>query len=106
MKAGQLSSLVKIQALTVGHDEIGQPETTWTDFAKVWANILHKTGAESIKGGQDASVVQASIRIRRRPGVNAGMRVLHGTREYAIKAVLPDDVTRDHIDLVALLVNG
>ncbi len=106
MKAGALNSLVKIQVLTSGYDEIGQPETTWIDFAEVWANILHKSGAESIRGGQDASVVQASIRIRRRPGVNAGMRVLYGTREYSIKAVLPDDIDRDHLDLVSELVNG
>lgn len=106
MKAGDLNSLVKIQTQTTGQDDVGQPMTTWTDVADVWANILHRSGGESIRAGQDASVVQASIRIRRRSGINAGMRVVHGSAIYSIQAILPDEVIRDHSDLVCERVNG
>lgn len=104
MQAGRLNSRVTIKQLTDGQDEIGQPIQTWTDLATVWANIKHKSGAESIKADQDVSIVQASIRIRRRADVTAAMRVHHGAAVYEIKAVLPDEQRREHVDLVCEIV--
>jgi SPP1 family predicted phage head-tail adaptor len=46
---------------------------------------------EAIKAGAEASVVQASIRIRYRTDVTSAMRVVHGSTTYEIKAVLPDE---------------
>ena len=62
--------------------------------------MLLKNGAQTIKGDADISIVQASIRIRRRTDITAGMRVLDGTAVYDIKAVLPDEESRDRVDLV------
>lgn len=100
MQAGRLNRRVTIKQLVEGQDEIGQPIQTWADLATVWANIKHKSGAESIRADQDVSIVQASIRIRRRTDVTAAMRVHHGATVYEIRAILPDEDRREHVDLV------
>ena len=47
------------------------------------------------------STLKASIRIRYRTGIDAGMRVLHGGVVYQVLAVLPDVAGREFIDVVA-----
>ncbi|MOA62674.1 Phage head-tail joining protein [compost metagenome] len=53
----------------------------------------------TIKADAEVSIVRASIRIRRRTDVDAGMRVLLGAVVYDIEAVLPGP-TREYADLV------
>lgn len=105
MNVGRLSQRVTIKRRAVGRDAIGQPVETWEDVATVWANIRHLSGAESIKADQDVSVVRASIRIRYRAGLDAGMRVHHGATVYEVKAVLPDEQRREHVDLSCAVVS-
>lgn len=107
LSAGSLNSRITIQHLTNtgGLDEINQPEQEWGDLAQVWADIRHLTGSESIKAGNDASTVKASIRIRYRAGLTAGMRILHKTTAYEIKAVLPDERSRTYVDLLCEVVS-
>lgn len=104
MRAGSLSTQVTIQAPGTAVDELGQPIPGWTDVAQVWGDIRHMGGVESIKAGAVTSAVNASIRIRWRTGLDAGMRVLVGTVAYEIKAVLPDMQRREHVDLVCAVV--
>jgi SPP1 family predicted phage head-tail adaptor len=106
MEAGKLNRRVTIKELTDGQDEIGQPVQTWTDVATVWAHIRHLSGVETIKADADTSSVKSAIRIRRRAGVDAGMRVYLGAVVYEIKAVIPDEETRVHLDLQCEVVNG
>lgn len=100
MEAGKLNCRIAIQAPSAAQDGAGQPLASWSDVATVWANIAHKSGLETIKAGAPVSVVQASIRIRYRTDINAGMRVLYGTTQYDIRAVLPDNGRREFTDLV------
>ncbi|NMF98390.2 phage head closure protein [Aromatoleum toluolicum] len=105
MDSRRLNRKVTIQRQTAEQDAAGQPLTTWGNLiasgdGKVWANILHLSGSESIKANADASTVRASIRIRYRTDVDAGMRVMHGAVVYDIKAALPDEVRREYVDLV------
>lgn len=106
MRIGALNRSVTIQHLTADQDEIGQPDTTWADVATVWADIRHISGIEAVKADSTASTVKASIRIRYRTGINAGMRLLHGSTVYNIIAVLPDVAKKQHIDLVCEVING
>lgn len=106
LDAGSLNRRVVIKHLASGQDEIGQPVMTWTDLVTVWANVRHLSGVESIKADAEASVVKASIRIRRRTDVTSAMRVYLGTAVYEIKAVLPDEEVRDRLDLACELING
>ncbi len=100
MQAGRLNRRVTIQAPGTATDEIGQPIPGWTDVATVWGDIRMRSGLESIKAGAPVSTVQASIRIRYRAGINAGMRVVHNLQVYEILAVQPDVGGREYVDLV------
>ena len=100
MQAGRLNRRVTLQSPSQSVDEIGQPIPGWTDVATVWGDIRLKSGLESIKAGASVSVVQASVRIRYRSGVNAGMRLVHNLVAYDIKAVMPDIGGREYFDLV------
>lgn len=100
MRAGELRDRITIQRKTAAADAWGTPEPQgWEDVAKVWSNVRHQSGSESIRAGADVSIVRASIRIRWRTGIDAGMRVLHVGQVYDIEAVLPG-VGRQHVDLV------
>lgn len=105
MNAGRLSTPIVIQQPATGVDQIGQPLTGWVDFALVWAHVRHLSGVESIKAGGTVSAVQASMRIRYRADVHAGMRVMHGLTVYEIRAVLPDVARREYVDLVCQVVS-
>ena len=48
--------------------------------------------------------MRASIRIRFRSDITAGMRVLIGLAVYQIEAVMPDLARREFVDLVAKVV--
>lgn len=105
MKAGTLNRKVTIQKLTTTLDEYGEPTgpNIWVDVATVWSSIKHASGMETVKSGVDVSVVKASIRIRRRTDVTAGMRVLCDGKVYDIRAVLDDVAGRVYTDLVVEL---
>lgn len=105
MQAGRLNRRCTLQQPGTATDEIGQPVPGWTDVATVWADIRMKSGLEAIKAGAVVSTVQASIRIRYRAGVNAGMRVVHNLVAYEILAVQPDVGGREYVDLVAEVVS-
>lgn len=105
MQAGTLSQRVTLQAPSVHVDEAGQPLTGWAEVAQVWASVRHQSGLSAIRSGMDASSAKASIRIRRKSGVHAGMRVLHGGAIYDIQAVLPDE-GRVHLDLLCAVKNA
>ena len=104
MQAGLLNRRVTLQAPGTAQDELGQPIPGWADVATVWGDIRLKSGLEAIKAGAPVSTVQASIRVRYRAGITAGMRVLAGGVVYEITAVLPDLAKRVHVDLVAQVV--
>lgn len=99
MQAGRLNRRCVIQQPGTAQDELGQPIPGWTDLATVWADIRHRSGLEAIKAGAPVSTVQASIRIRYRSDVTAGMRVVHNLVPYDIKAVMEDVAGREFVDL-------
>lgn len=98
--AGNFVSRIAIQQPSTEVDELGQPALGWTDVAGAWADIRMKSGLEAIKAGAPVSTVQASIRVRYRPGITAGMRIAHGGVFYDITAVLPDVARREFLDLI------
>lgn len=99
MKAGLLNRKIAIQSFGSGVDAIGQPIESWSTFAQPWANIRFLNGVESVKADAEVSVSKASIRIRYRQDITEAMRVVYNGITYQIKAVLPDEAGRDHVDL-------
>ena len=105
MQAGRLNRKCQLQSPSQSVDELGQPIPGWTDVATVWGDIRLKSGLEAIKAGAPVSTVQASIRIRYRAGITAGMRVVHNLQVYEILAVQPDVGGREYVDLVCQVVS-
>lgn len=99
MQAGKLNRRVTIQQRTAGQDALGQSNGAWSDLATLWASVLHLSGLQAIKANAEVSEVQASIRLRYRTDITAGMRAVLGTTIYDIKAVLPDQARREFVDL-------
>lgn len=106
MRNGTLNSYVTVKYRTGELDGIGQPVDTWIELASMWANIRNRSGAESIRADQEASMVRTSIRIKWRDDVTSAMRVYDGAKVYEIKAVLPAEDTLDRVDLVCEIKNG
>ena len=101
MQAGNLNTRVTIQQRTSGVDDWGSPlPEAWQDVASVWADFRHKSGSETIRADAETSTVRASVRIRWRTNVDAGMRLKVGEVYYSITAVLPDLAGRVFVDLV------
>ena len=104
MQAGTLNTRITIQRLSGASDELGQPVAAWVDVATVWADVRHNTGLGAIRAGGEVSVVKASVRIRRRDDLTAGMRVVVGPTVYQIEAVPPPVARQEHTDLVCQVV--
>lgn len=106
MKAGQLRDRITIQQRSSVQDETtGEIAQTWTDVALVWANVQHISGISAIKAGMDTSSVKTAIRMRYRAGIDASMRVLHGSDTYTIEAVMPKR-TAGTLDLICKVTNA
>lgn len=105
MQAGRLNTRCVIQRRTGGTNDWGEPlPEGWETHATVWANVKHLSGSEAIKADSEVSTVRASIRIRYRSDITAGMRVLIGAAVYDIEAVLSDTARREFVDLACKAV--
>lgn len=108
LRAGTLRDNIVIQRRTGGQDAWGSPlPEAWENITiqSIPADVQHSSGLGAIKADADVSVVRASIRIRRRTDVDAGMRVLFAGHIYEIEAVLPGK-TRADIFLVSKRIQG
>jgi len=79
---------VTLEARTVTRLEDGSESVSWTPVAEVWAQIVPVRGEERYAAGAEQPERDAKIRIRWRPGISSGMRVLHEGRVWDITAVL------------------
>lgn len=100
MKAGLLNTRIEIRHKTAVEDAVGATVHRWQSLVNLWANVRHLSGSESIKGDQLTSNVRASVRIRYRRDIHAGMQLIAGGIVYEIQAVLPDLQRRVFVDLV------
>lgn len=99
MRIGTLNRRVLLQRRVDVQNEIGEEVSTWQDIGMVWASIVKPTGMQTARSDVPVAVTKASIRIRFREDLDATCRVLHGPIVYDIRAVLPDDVSREYVDL-------
>lgn len=99
LAAGQFKHRIALQQRGTVQDAIGQPVEVWVTLATVWGSIRYPSGLAAIKSSADVSTVQASIRIRYREGLNAGLRASANGQLFNIAAVLPNRA-EGYIDLV------
>lgn len=106
MDIGKLNKRITIQQQSLTYDDAGQQVESWSTFASVWADIKFKSGKETIKADALASTVMASIRIRYKQGVNAGMRVQYKDEQYEILSIMPHVNENRYVDLAVRSING
>lgn len=99
ISSGDLNKRVNIERRTAGYDDLGQPVDTWEIVAAVWGSIRYPSGVAAIKSGADVSIVKASIRIRYKAGLDAGMRASADGQVFNVVAVLPNR-SQGYVDLV------
>ncbi|MDN2699266.1 phage head closure protein [Janthinobacterium sp. SUN073] len=93
----RLDKRVTIQVQAAGQDAAGQPlPAGWVNLmldgdGKVWAGIRDINGREFAAAGATQNQVVSTITIRYRAGIEAKMRILHGSLVYNIEAVLGQD---------------
>lgn len=102
MDGGDLTELLSIRRLAAGRDAAGQPSGAWSEIGTEWASMRQLDGLSTIKADAPTEKARASFRIRWRA---AGTylttdRVLHNGVTYGIKALLPDRMGRQFVDLV------
>ncbi len=103
MGAGKLNHRITLSGLSSGTDELGQPLQAWVDFATVWADVRFVSGIETIKAVRESSTSRASVRIRRRSGVDVSMRARIGSVDYEIIDIIPD-IKRVYMTLLCEVV--
>jgi SPP1 family predicted phage head-tail adaptor len=106
MNIGTLDRRLHLQLLQAGQDSAGQPVPTWTTVATVWATVQYLSGVQTIKSDADTSISKASVRVRHRSDLSAGMRLIDaagGADVFDVKAVLPAK-RKGYTDLVCEVV--
>lgn len=94
LSAGSLRHYVRIQRPETLQDQVtGEQLVTWVDVANTFADIVPLSMREFIAAGAEQSEVSARIVIRRRPDIDATMRVVHRGMAYAIKGVMADPIS-------------
>ncbi|MNL02962.1 Phage head-tail joining protein [compost metagenome] len=105
MRAGLLNRSVALLTREDRRNAANELIGEWVEVVVARASIRHTSGLSAIKAGAELAIVKASVRIRYRRDVAAGMRVRHGADFYLIEAVLPDEMGRDHVDLACRLLS-
>lgn len=104
MNPGQLDQRVTLERRGEGQDAYGQPlPDDWAPLATVWAAVEPLVGREYMAAMAVQSDVSTRVRMRYRPGVTAGDRLVHEGRVYGIESVI--DVRSARRELV-LMVRG
>lgn len=91
MHAGKLRHRVTLQRNEQTQDpKKGAMLDHWVDVSPLWASVEPLSVRDFIAAHAVQSAVSHRLTIRYRPGVQAGMRVLHGAAMYRVLGVLPD----------------
>jgi len=99
-----LNDQVTIEQRGTTRDALGQEVGGWVAIdSGVWANIKCLNGVQAIKADAQTSIVRASIRLRYRTDIAAGMRATSGSTVFDIESVLPDSA-KIYVDLVCKVV--
>lgn len=100
MRAGMLRHRVTFQTKGGSAGAYGEPASTWSALAGVWARVEPLGGAEQFDAAQERVAIKTKITTRRIDTLASTtpfpekMRILWGTRVYNIEALLNDKSDR------------
>lgn len=100
MESGKLRHAVTIQSVTESRDAHGGTTLTWGTFHACHAAISPITGKEYLQASQVQAQVTHRIRVRRYAGITPRMRVLFGTRVFAVELVRDLEERRAEVELL------
>lgn len=104
MRSGLLRHRVKLQKKIQGHDSLSGVTENWEDWKTVWASIDPVRGDEYWAAKQFAVEVTHKVTIRYQDGVTPALRILSGSREFYITAVLNPDERNERLVLMCMEV--
>jgi SPP1 family predicted phage head-tail adaptor len=88
VRACFLRSTVTIQSRTETTNSTGEVEWTWADYKTVRASVEPIKGQEYFAAKQLQASTTTRIKMRYLSDITTKMRIKHGTRFYAIEAVI------------------
>lgn len=98
--AGALRHRIQVQERTTTQDAWGEPLDTWTTVLRLWAELRDLSGREFLEARQvEGAAIATRLRIRWRPDVHEGQRVVIGGRVLEVAAVLDPDGRRRWLEL-------
>lgn len=87
--AGELTELIRLERETRVANGQGGYDTSWSEFAKAWAQVSGLSGDEALQSGVQRSVQQWRVTIYRRADVQPTDRIVWGNLILDIKAAMP-----------------
>lgn len=99
MRIGKLNKRAQFQTETRISDGAGGFARTWSNFAKVWAKLIPKTGSEQIIGDQQTHVVSNELIIRYRTDITTSMRVVISGTAYNVQSFSDTESDKRYLTL-------
>ncbi len=84
MRAGRMDRYITIEEPTTILDTFGGDHTTWSEFAKCWAQRADVKARERFNADQIMAEEVATFRIRWREGIKPTFRILSENKIYLI----------------------
>lgn len=98
---------VTIEGATTTQGSYGEPLQTWgTIVADEPADVRPASGNEFIQAAAVQARIDTRITIRYREGIDSTMRVQMQSRQFQIRAALPDPTYRRHLTLMCEEIVG
>lgn len=98
--AERLNKRATIQTPPTGTDAYGQPNTEWTNGAKIWAAIEPLRGREFFAAQAENAEVTTRIRIRYRSDVDRTMRIKYKDIIFEILYIINPEMANEELQLM------
>lgn len=103
LAAGSLNKFIIIQRPVEVRNEFNELErTAWEDYANLRANIEPIGGREYFNAGAAHADITHRIRVRYLTGITTSMRIMHGSREFDIQAVIDPGERHRELEIMAV----
>ena len=99
---GRLNQRVRIETRQSVQDDFGQASINWVELLTTWAEVLPLRGREFFAAAQVQQEHSIKVRLRYRPGIDAGMRLVWNGRAHDITGVIALEGGREWLEIMAL----